>query len=349
MKRLGLLLVLSSPAAAFEYEVLQLETVAHEAGTVGKGWAGGVSGRVVLLDGEVQVLGTETTQYDRVFINQVRAYQQMPLASNLNFRLALAAESLYQKQEGKEVPRIITEAQWGELKPRAEFIYSAQNGLDVVVGVESYYISSISRESKASNFTAKDSYESVTVTYPHVAVVKRNSNYDAGFAFVKSSEKTRHLSKTNSLDSTNIEVDDMVFVPTSVSLFYRGRASFGSYHGEFTAVEASGGGNKTSTGSTVKEDYFRVHFGGSFNLGGSALRFEPTLVYKSLSYADNRNVTLDTIPAFGLHLNLVVDQGIPAYIGIIGVRGKDGQSLTEFNAKYKLLGYGAAAGVNWQF
>lgn len=349
MKRLALLVFLSTPAFAFEYEVLQPETVAHEAGTVDKGFAGGASGRVVLLDGEVQVLGTETTQYDRVFINQLRAYQQFPLASNLNFRLTFQSETLYQKQESKEVPRVITEASWVEMQPRLELIYSTQNALDIVIGVEDYYISTISRKSEVANFTAKDSYQSVNFQYPHLAIVKRNGNYDAGFAFVKSAEKTRRLNKTNSLDSTSIEVDDVVFMPTSVSLFYRGRAGFGSYYGEFAAVEASGGGNKTPAGATVEEDYFRVHLGGAFNLIGPSLRLEPTLIYKSLSYADNRNVTLDTIPGFGLHLNLVVDQGLPAYIGLIGVRGKDGQSLTEFNAKYKLYGYGAAAGVNWKF
>lgn len=350
MKRLLCLsLAISTPAWAFDYEVLYLETVGYQAATVDKGRAGAAVGRVVLLDGEVQTLGTETTNFDRVFINEVLVYQQLSLFPNLNARLTLPAQTVYEKQEGKETPRIVTEGTWLEAQPRLEAIYTTASNLDVIMGIEGTYISGFNRDSETPNFTAKDEYGSVFFNYPHLAVVKHQAAYDAGFAFVKSGEKTRKLNKTNSLDATRIETDDVVFHPTAVSLFYRGRTGFGSLFGEFTAVEASGGGNKTDTGASVKEDYFRVHFGSSINLSGRGLRLEPMLIYKSLSYADNRNVTLDTIPALGLHMNLVVDQGLPCYLGLIGVRGKDAQSLTEFNAKYKLLGYGFAAGVNWAF
>jgi hypothetical protein len=61
-------------------------------------------------------------------------------------------------------------------------------------------------------------------------------------------------------------------------------------------------------------------------------------------------VTLPTIPSFGLHLDLNFDNsGLPLFAGLIVVSGVDGQSLTEFNAKYKLLGYGGTFGLNWGF
>jgi hypothetical protein len=58
---------------------------------------------------------------------------------------------------------------------------------------------------------------------------------------------------------------------------------------------------------------------------------------------------MDTIPMLGLQLKLTANIGVPVFAGIIGVRGADGQSIPEFNAQYRLFGYGGIAGIQTNF
>ena len=344
-------LLLSADAAkAFPYEVLQTDTFAKESATLKHTNQGQIKTRVVVIDGEITTVGTETTINTHVLINEARIMQQFLLGSNLTVRASSPFYFIYEKEEGKDAPRIVSEATWVEAQPRLDLVYATANNLDITLGADAFYVRNYDYTSKAVNFSSKDAYHSAFFARPHLSVAKHGSNFDAGFAYQVGVEKNRSLTKSNTIDNTSLQIQDVLYEPTVVSIFMRKDVVGSSVFGEFAAVEASGGGNKTSTGATSEEDYFRFTLAGAIPLASKALVFEPTLIYKSLSYADNRNVTLPTIPSFALHLDLNFDNaGLPVFLGAILVRGTDGQSLTEFNAKYKLFGYGAVLGLNWGF
>jgi hypothetical protein len=348
---LGCLTLLASEVAvAFPYDILQTDTFARESATLKRTNQGQIKTRIVVLDGEIQTVGTESTTYSRALINEVRVMQQLMLTNNLTLRGSVPFYFMYEKEEGKDEPRIVSDATWVEAQPRLDLVYATANSLDIALGADSFYIRNYDYKSEAVSFTSKDAYHSAFYARPHLSITKHGSSFDAGFAYQAGVEKNRSMTKSNSIDNTSLQLNDVLFEPTTVSIFMRRDAWGSSIYGEFSAVEASGGGNKTIGGATSQEDYFKVQISAAIPLASKSLVFEPTLIYKSLSYADNRNVTLPTIPAFALHLDLNFDNaGLPLFAGVIVLKGTDGQSLTEFNAKYKLFGYGGVLGMNWGF
>ncbi len=342
-------LFIAGPAHAFTYEVLFEDTIGRDAIMFGKqpGFVG--MAKVILLDGQVKTSGTETTSYDRIFMNYAKVMQQIAIGPNAALRGSLPILINYQKLEGEQIPREVSEATWMETKPKVEFTYATQNALDIVLGMNAYAIQRREVEKESAFFTAKDDFDPALVTYAHLAVVKHSGNFDGGFYYKTAAEKKRNVTKSTSIDTSNFIVEDRVYDPSTVAIFMQSRQPFGQLFGEFAAVEASGGGNRTDRGATVKEDYFRVQMAGFFPLKGKDLQLESILIYKSLAYADNRNVTLDTIPMMGLQMKLHFNVGVPIFAGIIGVRGSDGQSIPEFNAEYKLFGIGAVTGIQTNF
>lgn len=339
----------SGSAAAFTYEVLFEETLSRDAATLGRARMFAASYKSVLIDGKVETTGTDAVTFDRLVISSLRLMQQIPITANASLRLNLPIVGTFQKQEGQQVPRIISEATWLEAKPRLEFVFATQNSLDIILGLNLHIINGYDQSTESANFTANDRYDALSMNYGHIAVVKHGAGFDGGFSFQLSGEKTRKLSKSTSIEEGTLELEDRVYSPTTITIFANIKQGFGDVYGEFSAIEASGGGNLTDNNVTVREDYFRMQFSGVFPLMGKSLSFEPSVLYKSLAYADNRNVTLDTIPMYALHLKLGFDLGVPAYAGLIGVRGTDGQSLEEFNANYQIVGVGAVAGMSFVF
>ncbi|WP_218110333.1 hypothetical protein [Oligoflexus tunisiensis] len=341
-------LLASGSAQAFTYEVLYEDTIGRDAVVFGRTPGFQAVAKSVLLDGSVKTSGTETRTFDRNVINYVKYMQQFAIGSNASLRLTLPALVNYRKEEGEQTPVIVTESTWLEAKPRLEFVYATQNALDLVLGVDGYHVTEFEAKSESALFTATDKYEAASASYGHLVVVKHGGNFDGGFSFKAAAEKKRNVTKSTSIDESTFVVEDRIYDPTTIAIFMRTKVKWGLIFGEFAAIEASGGGNRTDRGATVKEDYFRVQLAGFFPLSG-ALDLESTLIYKSLSYADNRNVSMDTIPMLGLQLKLTANIGVPVFGGLIGVQGTDGQSIPEFNARYKLFGIGGIAGIQSNF
>lgn len=340
----------SGSARAFTYEVLYEDSIGRDAVTLGRQPGLFAASKLVLLDGQVKTSGTETTSYDRIVLNYIKIMSQLSLGPNAALRLAMPAEITYEKQEGEQIPREVSQATWLETKPKIEFTYATQNALDIVLGLDVYYISAHNVKTESANFTATDSYQGAVTTMGHVAIVKHGPSFDGGFYYKGSAEKIRKVTKSTSIDDSTFVVEDRVYDPAAVAIFMQTKQSFGQIFGEFAALEASGGGNRTEKGATVKEDYFRVQVAGMFPVMGSKdTQIESSLIYKSLSYADNRNITMDTIPMFGFQLKLLMNPGVPLFAGIMAVKGSDGQSIPEFNATYKLFGIGAVAGIQMNF
>ncbi len=69
------------------------------------------------------------------------------------------------------------------------------------------------------------------------------------------------------------------------------------------------------------------------------------LTHKTLSYADNAFVSLETIPMTTANLNVRWGKERSyMYGGLMYGRGDDTQSLPEFNQKFVVNAYGANAG-----
>ncbi|MFW7381706.1 MAG: hypothetical protein ACOH5I_23055 [Oligoflexus sp.] len=305
----------------------------------------------ILVDGEIHSQSTESITYDRTLVTVLDLHAAFPVSSQLFLRPSVSVNPNMQKIEGKTAPRSITEKTWLEFEAAFEMTFLAQNSLELFLGIHHKTIPAHHSETETSDIKMKDEIASGAINYPVLGVVKRSGAFEGGFYFISGQDKARTVTKKNDFDGSEFRFDDHIYQPTSIAVFARGGLAGVKAYGEFTAVQAGDGGNKTDDGYSVEEDYIRFLFAGTYPLRfGSGIDLVGGLNYKSLSYADNRNVTIQTMPMLGMNLGLRLKQELfPIEVSVIYVNGRDGQSIDEFNASYRVQGLGLRANIGLVF
>ncbi len=304
----------------------------------------------VLVDGSITSLPTEAITYDRTLINFADISGIIPLSDKVSLRLDLMSQFAMRVEEGAEEPRKISRETWVEVYPRMDLTFLTQNNLEVFLGLTYAHIGGFERRIESEAIETVWSYGDALMAIPHVGITKRAGSFEGGFYYKLRGEKSRSITKYTSQDESSLEFEDRVFDPTMVALFFQGK--FGEYRlfTEFAAVQASDGGDTTDTGEKVMEDYMVGRLMAYFPINPAVFNLRLFAIHKTLSYADNRNVTLPTIPMTSVHLQFLRGpENSNTYIGLIYATGKDGQSLPEFNAKYDVKGYGITAGLHLAF
>ena len=333
----------SSTLKAHSFEVLYPYSLGKDAMEF-EGSDIAVQTRVFLVDGEIESLGTESTTYDRSLNSHLRLKANYSLTDRLALRAVISGVGAYRKVEGKEEPRTIKTESFTDLKPRLEMTFFTATRLEVFFGLNYRFIGAYESTTESLSLTTEEEYGSLQMDYPHFGFVKRDGGFTGGFYFQQGREKVREVRKSNSVDATVLNLQDTVQDPTTMGIFAKSKFSRFDVYGEFAAVQAGEGGNKSDDGSSVEEDYIKLTFGATTPV--SILDVESILVYKTLSYSDNRNVSLTTMPQLGLHFNGRLGLGaMEAVAGLVFAYGKDGQSIDEFNASYKLLAAGGSLGL----
>ncbi|SMF55526.1 hypothetical protein [Pseudobacteriovorax antillogorgiicola] len=338
----------SSAAWGHDFEVLFPYSLGRDAMDFDSKFSVSAEARTFLVDGGVESVGTESITYDRSLIAHSRVVTNAPITDRLAIRAVISVVGTFRKVEGAEEPRTIKEELFYDAKPRLEVTFFTQNSLEVFGGVNYRLTSSFESKTESSEFITTEKYSGATMNYPHFGFVKRTGSFQGGFTFQQGAEKARSVEKTNDIDTSTLNLEDRIQDPTTLSIFTR--TSIGKYgvYGEFSAVQAGEGGNKSDDGASVEEDYIKLTF--QVTVPTPFFDVENTLIYKTLSYADSRNVTLKTIPQTGLHINLKRQVlGFDVYGGILFGYGSDGQSIDEFNANYTMNAAGAAAGAAISF
>lgn len=304
----------------------------------------------VLVDGSITSLPTEAITYDRTLINFADIAGIIPLSDKVSMRLDLMTQYSMRIKEGAEEPRKISRETWAEIYPRLDLTFLTQNSLEVFLGLTYANYSAFERRTESDSIETVWHYGEAVMPIPHVGVTKRTGSFEGGFYYKLRAEKSRPIKKYTSQDDSQLEFEDRIYDPATIGIFFQGR--FGEYRlfSEFTAVQASDGGDTTDTGEKVMEDYTIARVMGYIPINPAVFNMRIFAIHKTLSYADNRNVTLSTIPMTSLHMQFLRGpENSNTYIGLIYSTGKDGQSLPEFNAEYDIKGYGVTAGLHLAF
>lgn len=348
---MSLTLLLSAPNLyAHTWDILLHKSLGKDAVDFNRNGQFTTFTNTVLVDGAITSLPTEAVTYDRTLLNFADIAGVIPISDKISLRLDLMSQFAMRVEEGAEEPRKISRETWVEVYPRMGFTFLTQSNLEVFLGLTYAHIGAFERRIESEAIETVWSYEDVLMAIPHVGITKRTGSFEGGFYYKLKAEKSRSITKYTSQDESNLEFEDRAFDPTIVALFFQGK--FGEYKlfTEFAAVQASDGGDTTDTGEKVMEDYTLARLMGYFPINPAVFNLRLFAMHKTLSYADNRNVTLSTIPMTSVHLQFLRGpENSNTYIGLIYATGKDGQSLPEFNAKYDVKGYGVTAGLHLAF
>ncbi|NRA64996.1 MAG: hypothetical protein HRU19_10980 [Pseudobacteriovorax sp.] len=304
----------------------------------------------MLVDTEIETSGTESKTYDRTLVNFFRLQASQSLNPKVGMRGTILGLGEFRKLESATEPRVIREEVEYTIRPRFEFIFVTQNALEIFVGLTGRYVFPFEVETVSSSLTSKEDYDSAFLSTQHFGFVKRVGRLQGGFYFRKGAEKARRLKKSNDRDGTILENDDVIHDPTKLGIFARVPLGRNSIYVEFSPVQAGEGGNRTDQGATVTEDYISLFSKVNIATGLQGLEFSGSLLYKTLSYADNRDVSPETIPQTGLHFDANYSLGRARFtFGLVLGYGKDGQSIDEFNADYRLIAFGGRIGASASF
>lgn len=302
--------------------------------------------RGILVDGQIESLGTETTTFDRTLVTQLRLRGNAPLTPKLALRGVASMAYNDRRIKGAAEESINMQAISFDLMPRIELTYFTQNALEVFIGLNYRSIPAYEAEATIGSTLVTEKYETAAYKYPHLGFVKRGVGFKGGFYFQQGAEKARTVEKSNSEENVVLSQEDRVQSPTTLAIFAKVPLGRSQIYGEFAAVQAGELGNRTDEGISVEEDYMRLFFEYTLPPFIPGFATHAALLYKTLSYGDNTNVSLKSIPQFGLHLSLDFELGpILFQGGTIFAYGKDAQSLEEFNANYKLFAVGGQAAV----
>ena len=297
----------------------------------------------VLIDGEVKTQPVNSTNRDRTATTFMRVMGTTPLSPRFGSRYSLFLKGDYRKQEGEQEPRKIVTENTSEGYGRLEMVFFTQSRLEVFFGVTYEGRSGFTRKTESPSVETTWKFSPASMPIPHIGIVKRTGFLSGGFFYKQGAEASRDVEKTTSQDDSKLTFRDTIHNPTATGIFVRLSLGPGVVTGEFSAIQGSEGGNKTDEGATLTEDYTKARLIYLQHLQNIALK--ASLIHRTLSYSENLTVSLDTIPMTALHLKARVGGDRNHFFaGIIYAYGKDGQSITEFNADYKVQAYGANLG-----
>ena len=301
----------------------------------------------VLADGKVKTKPGDFITYERTAINDMRLWGTMPVASS-GMRWSLFTRTAYRKTEGDAEPRQITERQWVRGHINLDYVLKGNNALEIFVGVRGHVIPEHDQVTESASVTTNETFSEVTYGTAHVGVFKRAGTVAGGFYYHNGADTKRQIAKTTEQDPTVNRFQETLQDADRVAMFFRMNMGKGFLFGEFAAIQASEGGNRTDTGKSVLEDYTLARMLWYQPIGPLGQRL--TVMHKTLSYADNQNVTMETIPMTSAHWKLMIGPwNRNLFAGIIYAYGQDGQSIPEFNADYSIQVFGASAGFNLSF
>lgn len=342
----ALLAVPFSPCLAFE--VLYEDSPALDAFAFKKKTDLLLRNDAVLVDGAITSNPPGTTFYDRYLLGISRLQSNMVFNNKLALRIGLEAGTLIIRQKEQADPPLDNSGNAYLGRPLVDFTYQTASNLEIVLGAQAKYTSRYTETLETTDFKSTKTFAPVALLVPRAGLYKRLSGFGGGIFYEGKDQKKRTVI-TTAFDDSQLTADDTVYTPPVIGIAARFKAGPIPTELDFAAVQASEGGPKTSEGERVEEDHVRVRLSGNYPLS-QGVEARMVLIHKTLSYADNAVMTLDSIPITTAHMKMIYGKdSLNATLGISYGYGFDVQSLPEFNAKYLLHTYGAHLTVSLQF
>lgn len=341
---LGVVLV-TEALRADDYEVMTLTSLGSDALSFNKK-AGFISDSdTFFVDGKIVSKTIGKTTYDRTLENNTRFGANLTFGQRFFLRPLIGVEYARHVQEGKEAPRLVVKEEPMKFKPRVDATFITANNLEIVTGATYWYVPAYERRSEATGLNTVSHIGQSSLLAPHLILVKRSGSFEGGCYYKAGVESDQEVKTYNTVDSSELVYKQKLYDPTRVGIFFKGMISEFDIYGEFTAVQAGEGGNKTDNGDTIEEDYLSAKFTASMPLN-TGLKGKLGVTHKTLSYADNRNVAIPMIAMTGVHLQALFGSDERySYLGLAYANGRERQSIPEFNADYMADIYGFSAGL----
>ena len=293
---------------------------------------------------------TKTSPPDSVYIDRrIESFLMVggeTVLSSGKMGLRFNFKNFVLKQKGEEAdpPKSPKSHEKIESQPAFDFTYVNHKGLELFAGIMFKLINSEKSKIESTVASSTINYQDVSLFAPRIGLVRRGGRWSGGFYYVQGKEVSRSFSNKSS-DGTSLSDTSYVHIPSEYGIVAEFGLGNSTVTFDFANVQESEGGERTSTGHTVRDDYLRI-FLSSFLPLSSGLGLNFGLGHKTLSYSSNAYAGVDTIPITTFKLLGVL--GSPeqqVYAGVIFGYGKDGADITEYKARFSFQAIALSFGL----
>lgn len=299
-----------------------------------------------IVDAQVKSSPPDATKFDRRLETLAVVGGEAEIAKRFGLRLNVKAEYSKRKEAEQETPRAVVEKSIATYSPSLDGTFITDKGLELFAGLVMQQTQPYTETVTSAAASSDTHFDKSLLVARRVGVTRRSGPWTGGFYYTLGVDGNRGYQQTGS-DGSELRGTEKVFIPSRIGVFGQFGALSSLWDMELDFVQARGLGPKDPKGITIYTDYFEAR-AGAYHEFGPGLGLKVAGAYKTLSYASNAFVSLETMPVASVRVLLVLG-GLEAqiYAGIIGAYGKDGQSLPELNAQYKLTAFSGTAGFTF--
>lgn len=290
-----------------------------------------------------------TVKYDTRYTGVVNAFAVKQAGSKAFLRAGLVGGyGSRVEDENEQENSSQVKSRQSRLDMWADVNMSLQSDLELFAGLKLLYLGAYTETSHALYVSSEKTVERAMLFAPRFGVLKRSSTFSGGFYYVMGSTQKRGF-KTVASDETENEDKSIEFLETQIGGLVNVRLSQYEIYFEGQLAKAGESGVKSTDGTDVYRDYYRIALGATYLYGNPNFRF--TSLYKTLSYSDQEFTNPDNIPL--LQAELAIDfKGVSngkRYLAFGYAQAWDSQSQEQFNAKIIYKSYVIKYGFDFQF
>lgn len=316
---------------------------------------GPIGGRFTLgsrfLDGKITNPSAQTEQFDR----SVGIVTRTEYTANLNgfsLNAALVGSGYRRLISNKGAGSSVTESRFYETSVQVLAAKPILGDLLLVAGVQydmlPKYRASTESDNTGSQKFSHIKYGGLSLMSYKLGLIKGSGNQQVGFLLGSHAKGTRSITVDSGTEEPDRELSQVQHKPQTLTFAFVRGAPANRLRFELSAINGNRGNQNTEQGYTASDFFSVLRVGKGFAV--AAYPLEATLVYKTFSYKDSSQVAVDTISAGAVHLS----SQIPTPVGVVsahvyGSLGKEGQSITEINRHFDVVGFGATAGLSLGF
>lgn len=307
------------------------------------------------LDGKITNPSAESEQFDRS-VGIITRTEYTAGLTGFSVHAALVGSGYRRLISNKGTGSSVTESRFYETSVQLLAAKPILGDLQLVAGVH-YDMLPKYRASTESVPTGDSSqkfshikYGGLSLMSYKLGLIKGSGNQQVGFLLGSHAKSTRSITvDAGTAGSANEEPDRQLsqvhHKPQTLTFSFVRGAPANRLRFELSAINGNRGNQNTEQGYTASDFFSVLRVGKGFAV--AAFPLEAALVYKTFSYKDSSRVTVDTISAGALHLSsqILTPVGTVA-VHVYGSLGKEGQSITEINRQFDVVGFGATAGLS---
>lgn len=291
-----------------------------------------------IFEGEVSQSQQGVATEEKRLQSSVYQFLSLPLGETfgLHFTVELDHEVSAREESGSGN---ISRTDWTQMDadPRAIFHVKTPTQVYLFGGMGYKYLPKYSVHYEVAGITGATRFGEAKIIYPVVGLAKKTSTWQGSiYGILGRSSERSFETLANIAEQAPIAGSEPVYQATTYGLTGSTNIGSASLDMDISSVQAGEGGPKSDDGTTVNEDYNQM----AFQLAYSFV--ESGLAYRSLSYSSNAYMSLDRIAQWRLHAGVKFGSESQFFrAGLLASMGHDRQSLTEFNASYEFMSYGA--------